>query len=335
MVQVGVKYNLLITFLLFIIFSGCKTDPKTEPQTEKPKEVLNKLKIPPFNADSAYLYIEQQVELGPRVPDTEAHANAIIYFKDKLESFGAQVRLQPMTKKRYDGVTMNGTNVIASYNPEIKDRIFLCAHWDARFMGDKDKDPNKRNKPIDGADDGGSGVGVLLEIARQLKETPLVNIGLDIVLFDLEDQGQDGGGDADSWGIGAQHWASNLQSGYKPRFGILLDMVGSTNARFDKEGHSYTNARSIVDKVWRLAKGIGYGNHFVQQVGHPTTDDHYFVMRESGIPCINIINRHPDGRFGNYHHTHDDNMDVINKTTLKAVGQTTLAAVYHYHNGTF
>ncbi len=337
MVRLGLLDNsYILVLLLMIAVISCKNEPQKTKDTPKSKPI-EKLKIPAFSADSAYLYTQEQVDLGPRVPGTQAHKKAIEYYQNKLQSFGAQVRLQKFTKKRFDGLKLNGTNIVASYNPEKKKRIFLCAHWDSRYMAEKAKDPALKNKPIDGADDGATGVGVLLEIARQIQKNPLKEVGLDIILFDLEDQGKNGAdpSNIETWGLGSQYWSSTLPRDYKPRFGVLLDMVGAKGAIFPKEGYSLQNAPSQTNKIWRLAQGMGYGHLFINDRGGSITDDHYFIMKNAKIPVVDIIHTRPNGQFGAYHHTPLDNMDIVDKATLKATGQTTLAVVYHFHNGSF
>ena len=160
---------------------------------------------------------------------------------------------------------------------------------------------------------------------------------VDIVLFDAEDQGENGGPET-MWCLGSQHWSRNLhRSPYKPKWGILLDMAGAKNAHFTKDEVSRTHAPKVVDKVWKIAKERGYGNYFVDQNSGPLIDDHKFVNEIARIPMIDIINRPVNSRtgFGSYWHTHDDDMNVINKATLRAVGQTVLAAIYQEAAGTF
>ncbi len=332
----GQSTKLWSAILLLIVACACKSD-KPKNNSNSPAVTIEKLSIPAFNADSAYLFTSEQVQLGPRVPGTEAHKRAIEYYRKKLSAYGAQVKLQTFSSKRFDGLELKGTNIIASFNPKKKKRFLLAAHWDSRYKAEKEKDPKMANKAIDGADDGATGVAVLLEIARQVKNNPLKEVGLDIVLFDLEDQGKNGSDpkNTETWGLGAQYWAKNLARTAKPRVGLLLDMVGAKGAVFPKEGYSLDNAKAYTDKIWRLARGMGFGHLFIDQRGGSITDDHYFVMKYAKIPMVNIIHMKPNGQFGDYHHTHNDNMDIVDKNTLKATGQTALAVLYHFHNGNF
>lgn len=323
----------IICLVGLLIFTTCKPSSDEGKQDKKPETTIN---IPSFNADSAYAFVEKQVSFGPRVVNTEAHVNCGDWMVNKFKSFGARVIEQEAQLEAYNGDILNARNIIASFAPEKKRRVLLCAHWDSRHVADYDPDPSKQKNPILGADDGGSGVAVLLEIARQLQQTPMDYMGVDIILFDAEDYGQpaDGGGFPevrDSWCLGSQYWGKNLhQAGYKANFGILLDMVGSKGARFTKDGTSRAFAQNVIDKVWREAQKSGFSSYFISENTNELIDDHLYVNKLTGIPTIDIINRPVQSTtgFGSYWHTHDDNMDVIDTATLNAVGQTVLNVIY-------
>lgn len=328
MVQPGQKTNMLkyLSWALLVLLVACTSEPNNTTETPKTTSVEKKnVTVPRFNRDSAYTFVEKQVSFGPRAPKTQAHTDCKNWMVGKLEAFGADVIVQEFPATLANGTELTGYNVIGQYNIDHPRRILLAAHWDTRAVADQDSE--RTNEPILGADDGGSGVGVLLEIARIIQENP-IDLGIDIVFFDLEDQGKDG---EYTWCLGSQHWAKNLhRPNYKPEYGILLDMVGSENARFPKEGYSVANANRILNKVWPLAQRMGYGNFFVDNRVHPVTDDHKMVMEFAKIPMIDIINLPADTetRFGHYWHTHDDNMSVIDKKTLRAVGQVVTAVIY-------
>ncbi|WP_299703495.1 M28 family peptidase [uncultured Pontibacter sp.] len=294
------------------------------------------VKAPEFNADSAYYFIERQVAFGPRVPNTAEHYKTGEWLIETLRSYGAEVQVQSFQMRAFDGKMLNLRNIIASINPNATKRVMLAAHWDTRPFADKDDE--NQNKPIDGANDGGSGVGVLLEIARVIQATEQKpGIGVDIVLFDGEDYGQPDESEYpyqnDTWCLGSQYWSKNKHvANYKPQYGILLDMVGAENAKFAREGTSMQYARNIVDKVWRAGNKIGYSDYFKYVNAPAITDDHYYVNTVAGIRMIDIIEYNmadPDDYFGPYHHRHTDTMDIISKNTLKAVGQTVLHVLYN------
>lgn len=324
--------RLLPFFLLLLLVSCQKTREKPE-DTEQNRRT--EVEVPPFNADSAYLMVQRQVAFGPRVPGTEAHDQAADYFVTRLEALGAAVTVQEFEQTTYDGNRVRLKNIIASFYPEKQRRILLAAHWDTRPFADEDKE--NPNGPMDGANDGASGVAVLLEIARALNqaENPPA-VGIDLILFDGEDWGErerrtplPAGLDS-WWCLGSQYWATHKhQPGYSAYYGILLDMVGAEGAQFFREELSVRYAPTVVDRVWTTAARLGYGRYFVNQIQPEVLDDHKFVTEKGRIPMIDIINYDPVlGSFGRFWHTQDDNMDIISKETLKAVGETVLHQVY-------
>jgi len=253
-----------------------------------------------------------------------------------LERYGAEVEVQEFPAKFFDGNRATGYNIIAAFNPAAPRRIFLAAHYDTRPFADSELSTERRDEPILGADDGGSGVGVLLEIGRLLSEHPieLEDFGVDLVFYDLEDYGKPNGTsqeDAYTWGLGSQHWSRSPHvDGYAPRFGILLDMVGAEGAVFGREAFSKQYAGDVLNRVWGLARQMGRGDRFVNtDIGY-ATDDHWFVNQIAGYPTIDIIYKpiERDRGFGDHWHTHNDNLDVISRETLGDVGQVVTAVVY-------
>lgn len=289
---------------------------------------------PDFNADSAYYFVDKQVSFGPRVPNTKEHIECGDYLVAELERFGAQVTEQRADLKAFDGTILKARNIIGSYKPEINNRLLLFAHWDSRPFADQDPDKSKHRTPILGANDGASGVGVLLEIARNIQaQSP--EMGIDIIFFDAEDYGTpdfvDDAPSGEWWCLGSQYWSKNPHvNGYKARFGILLDMVGATDAKFYKEYFSKQNAGGVIEKVWNTARQLGYGRYFVDKDGGSVMDDHIPVIQNLRIPSIDIIQFDPQmpHGFGWYWHTVKDDIDVIDKETLKAVGQTVMEVIY-------
>jgi len=326
---------------LLLLSTSCSEEAEKEtkltPKQNQTENTTKPIEVPNFNSDSAYQYIEDQVNFGPRVPNSLEHVACRDYLEHQLEAFGFEVFRQTFMAQAYDGTLLNSYNIIGSYNPEAKKRILLASHWDSRPFADQDEDEANWRTPVDGANDGASGVGILLELARTLNNTSeKPNVGVDIIFFDSEDYGApqfyEGETKAEDWCLGSQYWAANKHTpNYTAFFGILLDMVGAPNATFYKEGQSMHYAPSVVQKVWQTAQGAGFGDYFVNAYSSPIIDDHVFVNYIANIPMIDIIHynhQNPGQYFGEYWHTHDDNMNAIDKNTLKAVGQTLLYVLY-------
>jgi len=296
-------------------------------------ESFSTANVPAFNADSAYQYVKRQVDFGPRVPNTDAHRACGDYLIQQLEQFGAKTYVQQAEVSTYDGKLLQARNIIGAYKPESKKRIALFAHWDSRPWADNDPDVKKHYTPILGANDGASGVGVLLEVARQLhQQSP--EVGIDIIFFDAEDYGTHrdykGQHEEEHWCLGSQYWARNPHiQGYGARYGILLDMVGGKDATFKYEYYSEQYAKDVNRKVWRAADKLGFGNYFKKQDGGGATDDHLFVNRLAHIPTIDIIATSNEYSFFEHWHTVKDDMDAIDRQTLQAVGQTLLQVIYN------
>lgn len=283
---------------------------------------------PSFNADSCYKYTLFQSQLGPRIPGSKAHEQCIQYLKKFFEFHQLSVELQKFPATTFDHKQWIGTNIIAKYNPNATNRILLCAHYDSRPMADRDIAEN-HSKPVPGSNDGASGVAVIMSITDALQHSPLKNIGIDIVLFDLEDYGN-ARGEANTWCLGSQYWAKNIPpTSIKPSQGILLDMVGDTNAVFPKEAISIQYNPILVHDIWNIAQKAGYTNYFIDQTINEITDDHLFINTYANIPTIDIIHYYPQkSDFFEHHHKLSDNMNNISKTTLKSVGQTLLYYLY-------
>jgi len=322
--------------LILLLVSGCtNSGTKTSGGTQSASiEKSTSIKTPAFNADSAYSYVDKQVAFGPRVPNTKPHDLCADYLAGELKRFGADVIVQDAPVTAFDGTELKAKNIIGQYNKEKKNRVLLYAHWDSRPFADHDPDPKMRNTPIPGANDGASGVGVLMEIARQINKAG-INIGVDIIFFDAEDYGTPEHLDLpykpDTWCLGTQYWCNHPHvEDYSARWGILLDMVGAPDAVFYKELYSKKFAPDLLDRVWNTAADLGYLSYFSFEDGGQIVDDHVYVNNLRHIPSIDIIQHEPmsDTNFNAYWHTLKDDMSNIDKATLKAVGQTVLQVIY-------
>ena len=324
---------LCVISITSLISCGPEKPKQEEPTTTEAESTMQRIPVPAFNADSAYAFIQKQVDFGPRIPGTKAHADCAQWLEQKLKSYLPEVITQKGTATTFDQKKYEVKNIIGSFNPQIGKRVLLCAHWDTRPFADRDEGGNL-NKKLDGANDGASGVGVLLEIARQLSIAK-PDIGVDIIFFDLEDYGRPEESTfpemQDSWCLGAQYWARNLHKpDYYAEYGILLDMVGAKGAVFPKEGTSMYYAPAVVDRVWKRASELGYGNYFINQQSNPITDDHLYVNQIANIPCINIIHYDPEkSDFFAHHHRVSDNMEQIDAKVLGVVGHTVLEVLFN------
>ena len=324
--------SLAFVVTLLISCASCKQ------ATKKSDDDLQETSLagPTFDADSAYFFCEQQCAFGPRTMNSTAHDQCREWIVNKFKQFGCTVEEQNADLKGYDGTILKSTNIIARFRPEAKKRILLCAHWDSRPWADNDPDEKNWKTPVMGANDGASGVAVMLEISRLLQKDTTINIGVDFVCFDAEDWGVPQWSDIqaeDSWALGAQYWSTNYKAvdGQEIMFGILLDMVGGENAQFYKEGFSMKYAPRIVDRVWSAAQSAGYSGYFVSQTGGYITDDHDPVNKIAGIPTIDIIPYYPyneSSSFGPTWHTVNDDMQHIDRQTMKAVGQTVIQVLF-------
>ena len=323
---------LIIALFSSFLFSACDDSgaPSKKPVSGNKVE-KTKIMAPAFNADSAFKHIEAQLAFGPRVPNTAAHAACAQWLAEALEAAGAEVSVQPAVVNGWDldgnQVQLSIQNIFGAFNPQSNRRIMLSAHWDTRPYADAGPEEKART-PIPGANDGASGVAVLLEIARVLGEKA-PGIGVDIALWDGEDHGNTD--IQNSYCLGSQHWSSNRHKpGYQAMYGINLDMVGGPNAYFRKDQVSVAYASPIVDKVWAVASELGYGQYFPSVKGGSVVDDHAYLNEFAKIPFIDIIDQpnHTDQLFFSHWHTLEDDIQHISKETLKAVGQTVLEVVY-------
>ena len=295
---------------------------------------------PAFVADSAMAYVVAQCDFGARVPGSAAHDACGDWIVAKFASFGAEVSELRTTIKGYDGQPLPCRNIQARLNPEAADRILITAHWDSRAWADNDLNAANHHTPVLAANDGASGVAVMLEMARLISATSL-NYGVDFVCFDLEDQGtpqwaDDGSDEEDEdtgfWCLGSKYWAEQAFAvGYRARYAINLDMVGGRDSRFLMEGFSKHYGQTLVNMVWHLAEQLGFGTYFPLRSSGYVTDDHLSINRIAGIPAIDIIPNidSPRSSFGPTWHTVDDTPDNIDPEVMRAVGQTLIQLIYN------
>lgn len=314
--------------LLVLALAACKSRNTT---SEPPTSDTIPLTDVRFDADSAYASIVRQCSFGARVPGSEAHRRCGDYIAASFRSLGLRVTEQRVDQRAWDGTTLHTRNIIASYHPERTDRIVLASHWESRPWADADADTANHRQPVMAANDGASGVAVMLEVARQLTRlNPAV--GIDFVCFDSEDYGapywasDKAPADGSDWCLGSQYWSAHPHAkGYTARYGILLDMVGGLDARFCYEGISMRYARDVMVKVWDAAQRVGAGQLFRQEEGGWAQDDHVPMNEVAGIPTIDIIpSVGGDRPFGATWHTIHDTPENISKENLRLVGQTLL-----------
>lgn len=245
----------------------------------------------------------------------------------------------------YAGEQQPIRNIVSYFEGTASHTILLCAHWDTRPWTDEETNYKDRFYFVPGANDGASGVGVILEVLRQcaiLKDKGEYVPNLQIVFFDCEDMGTPthytGKQREHTWCLGSQYWAkeykqstvNSQQPTVNCQYGILLDMVGDPSATFPREYFSTMYASGYVEKIWRTAAQLGYSRYFVQQsTYYPITDDHYYVNTIAGIPCVDIIDYKPNTEtgFAEWWHTRQDDMQNINKQTLQAVGETVITTI--------
>ncbi|MEW5799473.1 MAG: M28 family peptidase [Bacteroidota bacterium] len=308
----------LSIFISGLFFFSCdQRNPQPEPQQQ---QQTMKKQYPTFDGTKAFAYLTAQTDFGPRNPNSTGHRKCLQYLTDELNKFSGNVTQQSFTIQGYNE-TLKLTNLFASFNPDLKKRIILLAHWDTRPRAEEDANPANRNIPILGANDGASGVAVLLELARMFKNTP-PPIGVDILFTDGEDYGDSKkDGNNGLYSLGAKHFAKMKSQHYSPQFGILLDMVGDKDLQIPLEQHSMQYAPQVLNLIWNTAEEIGVPN-FVNIPGEFVVDDH-LPLNEVGIPTVDII----DFQYPHWH-TLQDTPDKCSPQSLEAVGSVLTALIY-------
>lgn len=327
------QFSFLLVAAIFLALLSCENQPKKKAGESKKAQEVVKINVPQFNKDSAYSFVAKQVSFGPRVPNTQAHRECGLYLENKMKEYTPDVLVQEFQQRAFDGTILNGKNIISQFNKSAKKRILLAAHWDSRPFADHDEDEANYHTHIDGANDGASGIGVLIEIAR-LMSKQATDVGVDIVFFDLEDYGVpnfENYSSNESWALGSQYWSRNpMPYNYSATYGILLDMVGGKDAVFRMEYYSTLYAANIVKKVWKKAAKIGHKQHFLFEEGGMVMDDHIPVNQIMKIPMIDIIHSDPTSESGFFPHWHtvNDNLENIDPYTLGVVGEVVTYVIY-------
>ena len=313
-----IKYALFLCALA--LFSSCsQQQEKTNPQPVPAAQTLPvKMDVPEFDSQKAFAYLRAQTDFGPRNPNSIGHQKCLDYIDAELSRYAENVTRQDFAHQGYGGEVLKLTNVFGSFNTTASDRILLLAHWDTRPRADEEKDPAKQKQPILGANDGASGVAVLLEIARLLKQVS-PPIGVDILFVDGEDYGKSR--DLDSYFLGSRHFMKVKSENYRPRFAVLLDMVGYKDLQIPMEENSITFAPETVELIWSTAENLGV-TQFVNIPGEEISDDH-IPLNSGGIPTVDIIDfQYP------FWHTTQDTPDKCSPESLEAIGKVLMHVIY-------
>jgi hypothetical protein len=313
-----IKYALFLGALAF--FSSCRQhQEKAIPQQVSATQALpGKMNVPEFDSQKAFAYLRAQTDFGPRNPNSLGHQKCLEYVAAELSHYAEKVTRQNFTHQGYGGEILRLTNIFGSFNTTASDRILLLAHWDTRPRADEEKDPAKQNQPILGANDGASGVAVLLEVARLLKQVS-PPIGVDILFVDGEDYGKSQ--DLDSYFLGSRYFMKVKSENYRPRFAVLLDMVGYKDLQIPMEQNSVTFAPETVELIWSTAENLGV-TQFVTVPGEQISDDH-IPLNSGGLPTVDIIDfQYP------YWHTTQDTPDKCSAESLEAIGKVLMHVIY-------
>jgi len=321
--------RLVLIAACLLVLAGCKHKQPQRPTA--PSVDYTQVAVPAFCADSAYLYVAEQLAFGNRIPGTKAWKQCGEYLLTQMRRWCDTVVVQDFKSTLWDDSRVPGRNIIASINPQADKRVMLAAHWDSRMWADHDPDDAQRKQPVPGANDGASGAAVLMEMARVMSQMP-PSVGIDFVFFDVEDQGIPEWSEAyddDTWCKGSQYWAQNRHVPfYTAVYGVLFDMVGTAEPRFTKEQVSRYYAPGLTDKIWSVAAALGYGSVFINQDTDPILDDHLYVNQMAGIPMVDIVQNSPNTSFFRHWHTTTDNLEAVSAETLRMVAVVVMKTIY-------
>ena len=275
-----------------------------------------------FDGTRAFGYLEQQVRFGPRIPGSAAHDSTGDWILARLRERADTVIVQDIAHPLEGGRTLRLRNFLARFRPAAAERVLYLAHWDTRPRADQSANLAAQRQPVPGANDGASGVAVLVGVADALKARPPA-VGVDLLFVDGEDYGDFA--DSSAVLIGSRWFAAHQPPGYPPLFAVLFDMVGDKDLLLPYEQNSQAFAPEVVDRVWKVADSIGYGNVFVQQPGSTLIDDHVALQR-AGIHAIDVVD-FSYGPGNGYWHTTDDTLDKVSAQSLQIVGDVAVAVV--------
>lgn len=313
-----------------LVLAGCKHKQAEVPAASQGIDYAQ-VAVPAFNADSAYAYVKAQLAFGNRIPGSRGWQQCAQWLTTQMQRWCDTVVVQDFHATLWDGTTVPGKNIIASLRRMADRRVLLAAHWDSRSWADHDPNSDLDHSPVPGANDGASGVAVLMEMARVMSQMP-PSVGVDFIFFDVEDQGAPEWSevyDQDTWCKGSQYWAQNRHVPYYTAvYGVLFDMVGTLHPRFTKEQISRSFAPGLTDKLWRAADALGHGNIFVNQDTDPILDDHYYVNRLAGIPMADIVQNSGNVSFFEHWHTTTDDLQAVSAESLRMVAEVTMKTVY-------
>ena len=274
-----------------------------------------------FDGEAALGYVKAQLDFGPRIPGSPGHRKTGDWIVQMMRQRADTVVEQRWTHRTVKGDTLPMRNILARYNPAATHRVLYVTHWDTRPVSDASLNLGERMTPVPGANDGASGPALFIALGDAIKRTPLPpNVGLDLLFVDGEDYG-DFPKDQDVL-IGSRYFAENLpDSAYRPLFGVVWDMIGDRDLKIHQESHSLERAPEVVQRVWKAANDLGYGNVFLSQEGWSVTDDHLPLL-DKGLRVIDVIDYEFDA-----HHTPRDTIDKVSAKSLKIVGDVALTLI--------
>ncbi|MBI2618575.1 MAG: M28 family peptidase [Ignavibacteriales bacterium] len=315
------KYLIFASIALPLLITACAQ--KQREDAPIPQRSLTTGMVPRFDATQAFRFLTAQTDFGPRNPGSSGYQKCLVFLQSELKKYADTVSVQGFSYRTSRGEPHRGNNIIGRFHSHGGSRILLTAHWDTRPWADMDENPEDRSKPILGANDGASGVAVLLEIARQLNLLP-PSVGVDIVFFDAEDTGETGS--SESFALGSQWFAKNLPPNTRYRFAINLDMVGDKNLEIPREEYSDTYAPDLMDLISSTAKVLGYPQFADRRV--PGIYDDHMPLNKANIPAVDLIDFNYPDETNRYWHTLQDTPDKCSPESLGAVGTVLLHVIY-------